>query len=180
MLSITDKSAAFSYSTLSRSFAAALVVHLSLQNDENAECFMYNFWPTAELMVTRTTHRRRWKSRALMTSLEVYTWATQKSSRRNFFGETVDGVGPVGGRGVLQVSIVLRVVVLVMEAGVTRRPMHHLCLSVHHVTHGGSIRAVSSTWTCMWGKDRSVRLVYHGLHNTATSVDEPVVDLKNC
>jgi len=88
MLSITDKSAAFSYSTLSRSFAAALVVHLSLQNDENAECFMYNFWPTAELMVTRTTHRRRWKSRALMTSLEVYTWATQKSSRRNFFGET--------------------------------------------------------------------------------------------
>jgi len=88
MLSITDKSAPFSYFTLSRSFAAAMVVDLSLQSDDNAECFMYNFWPTGELMVTRTTHRRRWKSRGLMTSLEVYTWATQKSSRRNFFGAT--------------------------------------------------------------------------------------------
>jgi len=40
MLSITDKSAPFSYFTLSRGFAAAMVVGLSLQNDDNAECFI--------------------------------------------------------------------------------------------------------------------------------------------
>jgi hypothetical protein len=31
---------------LSRNFAAAMVVKLSLQNDDSAECFVYNFWPT--------------------------------------------------------------------------------------------------------------------------------------
>lgn len=69
----------------------------------------------------------------------------------NYFRKSKDfriQVGVTYQRG-LQVSVVLvRVVVLVVEGRVSRRPVHHL-LTVHHVAHGRAVRAVRSAGTCV-------------------------------
>ncbi|KAJ8880583.1 hypothetical protein PR048_017053 [Dryococelus australis] len=49
----------------------------------------------------------------------------------------------------LQVAIVLRIVVVVVEAGIARRPVHHLRLPVHHVAHGGGVRTVGAARACV-------------------------------
>lgn len=78
-------------------------------------------------------------------------------------------------------SIVLgRVMVLVVEGGIARRPVHHARrLSVHHITHR-RVRAVRPARTCgQWWKHGSITLVYHRLYDSTPRIDEPVINLKN-
>lgn len=78
-------------------------------------------------------------------------------------------------------SIVLwRVMVLIVEGGITGRPVHHARrLSVHHVTHR-RVRTVRPARTCgQWRKHGSIALVDHRLDDSTPRIDEPVVNLEN-
>lgn len=62
----------------------------------------------------------------------------------------VDGVSVAKFIGLQMMPVVLGgiVSVLIVEARITGRPMHHTCLSIHHVTHR-AVRTVRPARTCV-------------------------------
>lgn len=77
---------------------------------------------------------------------------------------------------VLSVVFSWRVVgIALMEAGISRRTMHHMRLTVHHITHG-IMTITGGTWMrCI---NCSIRLINHRLYNSSPRIDEPIVYLQ--